>query len=649
MKQVVLIEPDLKNSALIEKVILAKDDQAKVYRFSNVKDFYRILKISMQPELADEKEMEASQKAYPLFDFKKISIFIADIKSSEKIPLALWKKLKSQVIDLSEKAGEPIKPKILFTAHGNSEIPLISFIDPDVLTVIIKPYDQLLLKQYIEMAFVEEEKAINMDHIFTLEKEAQVELVKDIEVERLSELGFSTISSRPIEKGKRARYFGKAFESEQGESLFAYCYACNPHPEHEGKFRCSFSFFGASREIIGAIRKRIVNTPSVEEIPFDPPKVVPKEANVLLLAKTPEVGEQAKSRLQEKFKNFHLTWINKFADLHTIVGALPGDSKEEAISLFPKHDEIHITFKKSLTDIVKIDAILGAETSNVEQVLGVELKDIKKQDDFFSKMLKSQDQKKISNIGLDKQLGAKKTLEFKLHDEQVSYLELIELRSSSTVADSYELVVKELSGVERKKYVSSVIGEIKKYDLILIEDGFCFSDSYGSLQEMLRELTAESAKLILLTDKPVLEYLRMSKVGFFDDALMLPLDLYYFSRKLRMLHPSLQLKVEKDNARQVILLNKPLKTALPATIKSVSEAHLSLVYHRPLTLGDHRKFILWIPGENENPELDALCQFSEKIDMNTYKCDFLFFGVSDQQLKFIRRWIKQTYVQAKAN
>ena len=172
----------------------------------------------------------------------------------------------------------------------------------------------------------------------------------------------------------------------------------------------------------------------------------------------------------------------------------------------------------------------------------------------------------------------------------------------------------------------------------------------NEIQEIDRLLSAWA-------DRGLTVFLLSSK--FFDEPFELELssrceDIYYatFNRSyiakgLKLKWPELQNREELYESVQVV--DQVVHNSNPVHLIEVSEAGLVIDYHREIHIGSFREFHFTMPTETEVPPLVAQCVFTRPAaeKKGRFECHFAFFGIRDHELKFIRRWMLNQYVEAK--
>jgi len=197
----------------------------------------------------------------------------------------------------------------------------------------------------------------------------------------------------------------------------------------------------------------------------------------------------------------------------------------------------------------------------------------------------------------------------------------------------------EASTVEKLDYLKSKTKWPKQPGLIVIDSLF-----YNRLKE--DEVKINGPVFLYMKAKP--------EVGFWSDVpkdieglLVEPWDKNSFSLKMKSHFSSF---IKSDEALFPTFNSKAqVYVANPVDIVSISEGGLVMKYHRSLSLGSFREFILPTNSNGDFLNYIATCNYCEENDdeKNPHLVHFVFFGVKDLQLKNIRLWIRENYVQAK--
>lgn len=132
-----------------------------------------------------------------------------------------------------------------------------------------------------------------------------------------------------------------------------------------------------------------------------------------------------------------------------------------------------------------------------------------------------------------------------------------------------------------------------------------------------------------------------------SDLFFTPFDKSYLLKKILSQHSTALNKQSVSLAS--VLDTYDMKVANPVEITQISEAGLVLKYHRAMSIGSFREFILWRPNESETPEIIGTVNFTEKgKDQAEFILNhFVFFGMKDLYLKHIRLWLREAYIKSK--
>lgn len=130
-----------------------------------------------------------------------------------------------------------------------------------------------------------------------------------------------------------------------------------------------------------------------------------------------------------------------------------------------------------------------------------------------------------------------------------------------------------------------------------------------------------------------------------EDVIQLPVDRPYLNKRLLNLFP--QLKPANEPIEFLSTLTHEIITvANPIEVSSISEACLTIKYYRPISFHAFRRFCLPSSNGSRADELLASCFYNEKKD-GVYINHFVFFGITDKYLKYLRKWILERYIASK--
>lgn len=145
---------------------------------------------------------------------------------------------------------------VVLVGHENAHT-TAKFIRPlDMYNFIFKPFDELILKESLNLAVKVKKKAQPLE-MKSQSATAFIALLKDVELQSISELGFVTFSDVQIDVGSSAKYFSPLFLYGKKQSAWAQCLISLPHPQKPGTFINKFQFYAADHIFLNHLRRYI--------------------------------------------------------------------------------------------------------------------------------------------------------------------------------------------------------------------------------------------------------------------------------------------------------------------------------------------------------------------------------------------------------
>lgn len=232
---------------------------------------------------------------------------------------------------LLRKTRELFIKKGLCTAEDPTSLVITSFENPDfdiklvedriINNVIFKPFDKLILQQHLTFA-IDGRHPPSQYSVHKMKTSAAIEMLKEVQMESISDVGFISISNRPIAVGSLAKYYSPSFISLKHKSMMALCYRCDPHPEIPDQFRCGFTFLAADPYQITNIRKE-VRQKDAKPFEYEWYAPVTKEpVEIAFICKEEELRENFKYNIEKSFLNVK---VHLFSHLQEFVYAVDPD------------------------------------------------------------------------------------------------------------------------------------------------------------------------------------------------------------------------------------------------------------------------------------------------------------------------------------
>ena len=188
--------------------------------------------------------------------------------------------------------------------------------------------------------------------------------------------------------------------------------------------------------------------------------------------------------------------------------------------------------------------------------------------------------------------------------------------------------------------------EAAKTLFVFIDHQHIAGNEVAELDAIRKTQPDRNLALFVLSPRIFSEELETELSSRAEDIFYAPFNRSYIVKGLKLRWTDLANK--EDLFESVRDVEQTIHVSNPVQLVEVSEAGLVLSYRREIQIGSFREFVLWMPHEMEVPTLLAQCNFTEKAaDGKSFSCHFIFFGLHEHELKFIRRWMLLQYVAEK--
>ncbi len=661
MKTILVIEPHEEHKAPLEEAIKLSGEFNVIF-FSSLSEFYDWLKKHLEALKAKQEE---AQK------ITEIPLIIADSHAMKSVSTELLKKTKLMFVQ--QGLCSPENPLLfLITSFDDPDFESSKYFDPIYANIIYKPYDKLLLKEVLKYA-LEGRGPLSAD-LYEHKTTAYIELLKDVQICAISELGFKTTSKEPIRLGKAARYYSPLFEGNGIKSVFAYCTKIDevsgkPEPEKNKKsetqakdnsYLCTFTFFGTSREQLSVVRRNIRNFKAHETITLpDPysdsstPTVPVTKKGVIIIQKDPVVTQRFEEIVSTHFTNVEIISVKSLYHLSQYLPPekrkdLPKPEREEAL---PDAEKYVIKFDKAAEFITDFHALIDSKEVPIERAFSIDIEDVKGESYFLRTLVNIDSYKELILFIKKNKPLSNVDITFKYEGDETAQIKVLESEHVTDAGNDYFTFTFRLLTDEEIFEKSNFENTLFNYlEAVFIDDTLFNEDRFNSVKlviEKLKTSDSETVKYCGIHNQSIHNYELLEKMSFLDDYFCTPLDNFYLSRKLKQIFPQWKASDKEPLSQLGYDVDTTIKVALPLQIESIAESLLIFNYHRRLKAGEMRGFVLNSPGEKDSPEIKAMYNYGDKTGDDTVKCFFVLFGIRDFQLKHIRRWIKSQYIQSK--
>ncbi|MGZ3747604.1 MAG: hypothetical protein ACXWRE_09545 [Pseudobdellovibrionaceae bacterium] len=314
MKYIYILENEQKFRDEMAEAIHKSDPQLVIRYFNSLEEFSEWIKTAM---------IEGAQ-ALPKGGFG-LSEQPENSEGPHQLLLVITKNefLGAKHMPLLKKTRELFIKKGLCTADDPTSLVLTSFENPDfdiklaedriINNVIFKPFDKLILQQHLNFAIGGRHPASQYS-VHNMKTSATIEMLKEVELEALSDVGFISVSNRAIAPGSFAKYYNSSFISHRQKSMMALCLRCEPHPERKDYYRCSFTYLGADSFQISNIRKQ-VRKKDAQSLPYDwlqKKSVAP--VHIAFITSETELAQNFKENIEKSFHNAKVHLFTRLQD-----------------------------------------------------------------------------------------------------------------------------------------------------------------------------------------------------------------------------------------------------------------------------------------------------------------------------------------------
>lgn len=116
---------------------------------------------------------------------------------------------------------------VIFTSYESPNFRIKRYEYRSVNNVVFKPFDKVVLEQVLQIAF-EGAKPLKSKVTHTQKSDAEIEMLKEIRLTAIGELGFRTVANQQIEVGSIAKYYADFLATPHHRSALAQTVTCTP-------------------------------------------------------------------------------------------------------------------------------------------------------------------------------------------------------------------------------------------------------------------------------------------------------------------------------------------------------------------------------------------------------------------------------------
>lgn len=632
MRFVYILEDDSRFAQQITEALLIIDPLVQVRQFRKLEEFANWIKFLMKE---GPTAVVRGGLAPEGFNFAEVG---NPADCVLQLVISKVEFLGARQIGLMKKTRELFIKQKICTQEDPTAFVLTAFEDPAfhiqdlrdriLSNILMKPFDKLILQQHLTFA-LDGRHPPSKHAVAPYKTSAVIEVLKTVEMDTLSTVGFRSRSNREIPAGSVSKYYGKIFISERQKSAIAKVIDCVPHPEIANEFHLTVSFFGLDATQISNIRRYVIeNRTKVVKSPLTIHSSKKQQSvGIVFVEERDDIYQSLAPTILRKIKGAKIIRYKNLKELLTELDPkLDGSAATKPFAPGPSI-ESEIDLHARLQNFTTTGVTFCGQVLTNQHLLTNFIRESERAE--FLKWLINPFGDFISSWGFGEQ-------SFVIKVEQVK---------------DRLFRIQEASNFEKDDYRKQKSQLAAGTDFIFVSHRFAGVDRKDLWIEILKRLPVGSsktpAKAMIVSTMPFTDAEERSLAQVFDDLYFAPVERVYVLQKMILMNSHLEI-LEDPIDPYSIAYSEAIKSARPAPIEELSEAGLLMKYDRQVSLGSFREFVLWQPYEIGAPEITATCNFAEPgAASGEWKLTFVFFAMKDTLLKAIRNWIRENYILSK--
>ena len=632
MRYVYVLEDDPKVMQELSEALLLVDPKLQIRQFRTLELFGEWIKVVVAegpPSVAKGGVIPegVTLEAVPDSDVPVLQLVISKIEFLGPRQLGLLQKTRDLFIRHRLCTVEDPTAFVL-TANEDPNFHIKDLRERILSNILMKPFDRLILQQHLTFA-LDGRHPPTRHAVAPYKTSAVIEVLKTIQMEKLSTIGFTTKSNRALPIGAVSKYYGKTFLSERKRSVIAKMIACDPDPANSDEFTAVFAYFGADPTQISSIRRRVAENKS--QAVASPFSLVPsgkrKTCRIVFVDERQDMTENLETTFKRRIKGVEFV---KYKGL-----------RELLMELDPKLD----------TDAPTVKPLGEVPNFSVELDAAGKVTKLETKVSFLSQELSVGTS--IATIVRESDRDRFTAFTAKPQGENLSVWSLggKSFVMKVTFFQERKFKIEEATAFEKENYAKQNSRLAQGWDFMFVSHQFVSVDRLELWNEIVKRAKQLGGQtlfhLFIVAAADYSDEEEKKLATLFDDLFFQPVDRTYILQKMVLLCPDLGIL---DEPLQMLSIpqNVDIKSARPAQIEELSEAGLVMKYDRAMGVGSFREFVLWQPYEVDAPEINATCNFVEEgSEKGEWKLHFVFFAMKDILLKAIRVWILDSYIRSK--
>lgn len=583
---------------------------------------------------AENDMVVAVLMSYEVFGYKSVELAAATLEL-----------LKREGLSNSE-----LPTAFLVTAFEGTSFSIKPFFAPAISNLIFKPVDKSLFMQLFSIALAGRTK-FKSEFLYSQQTDIQIEMIKDVALEEISDFGFSSRSNQSIATGAIARYQHPLFmTSDSPSGVYARCVKCEPHPSIKGEFRCEMTFFGNSTSQTNNVRKFLKNLPKSGQRKLfgNSPQVLPKDpkSRVVVIDPGSVASQQIQEVVQRNFSNSEVVMFKSYIDFLAEVDPKYSGEKKNPLVTDLSLSAVYDFSKKILSQDP------GNASPTPISFLGFEQNIWTGAPDFLLNQVHEADRELFEKFVVDLAGPVKKFI-VRLRDvSQGIHVVRVDKIGAGLSPGQIKFSFVEMAGEEKNAFLAQFKKIRGKVDAIVASDKTLIDQAEIKISNMKESLAQsgfmkpDAFKFFVYSEGEVALDTKWINLGV-TDVFLAPLDKVTLQQKLALYVSPLTSDTVKGGMT-FFATQQTIKAVKDVQIIQVSESGVVAKYSKAIPFAEVRSFYLKSATVKQSPEIFAKCTFSEELEEEGMFLNyFVFFAMTDGLLKHVRTWNRDYYVSKK--
>ena len=563
--------------------------------------------------------------------------------------------------------------KMGFLEEGRSRIPLLisardvdgfdtqPFQNPIFDDIIYKPFDASMCRGKIQWALFGV-GAMKKEELLKQKPVVPIEMLKNIEVDNITDVGFRSVIEEKIEPGKLAKYYFPSLKSLGADyGVYANCVRVLASKPPDKIFANEFTFFGLDRERAIQIRSIVAPavsspspqpltkaTPQLKSVAAPPPIKGPING-VALVGLSKEQEKRCEGFLDTAFRNTQVVVYPNFTDFYTEVDA--EKAAKAWLDQVGKVTPVIVEFDLGTDLFARVFKKDDRSCRPLNDYLGLTLEQLKRFKTLCLMCCKLEQRKAITQMWAQDMVGNQVVV---LRDNGATYF--ITLVASKTfegkIGDTKKRQI-EVRPSEPREVQQYVKGDSKippNLKLILTSQTIANLREKEFWLELRGKMSGRPGvfvPMMVMGEDKIREYSLVQKLDCFTNYLPEPNDQMFFKRLIKKVIPEMQLATEEVENR--LPVKESIKVGVPVQVANFSEISIAIEHHHALPTDCYREFVIHLKKENEYLRLLGKHMGSQPAEKRpgVFINYFTFFALGDKTTQKIRQWLNEQYSLSK--